>query len=68
MRWVSMARRRMRSPLSRSCSQIGVFQSGGSALEHLGAPDVVDEHVDVAVLVANPVGQCGDLVGVEVVD
>ena len=47
-----MARRRIRSPVSRSCSQIGVFHCGGTALEDLGAPDVVDEHVDAPVLVA----------------
>ena len=32
MRWVSIASRRMRSPLSRSCSQIGVFHSAGPPL------------------------------------
>ncbi len=41
---------------------------GRAALEHLGTPDVVDEHVDVAVPLAELVGQTRDLVGVEVVD
>ena len=38
------------------------------ALQHLGAPDVVDEHVDVSVLVAETHGQPLDLRGIEMVD
>ena len=41
---------------------------GRSTLELLGAPDVVDEDIDVAVLVADPLGQRLDLGGVEMVD
>ena len=39
-----------------------------AALEQLAAPDVVDEHVDVAVLGPDPLGQVLHLIGVEVVD
>ena len=39
-----------------------------SALQDLGAPDVVDEHVDVAVLVAQLAGQPLHLRGIEVID
>ena len=58
----------MRSPSSRSCSQIGRVPLGGPALEQLAAPDVVDEHVDVAVVVADLLGEVPHLIGIEVVD
>jgi hypothetical protein len=41
---------------------------GGTALEQLRAPDVVDEHVDVAVSRADPLGEAPHLAGVEMVD
>ena len=41
---------------------------GRAALEQLAAPDVVDEHVDVAVVVPDLLGQALHLVGVEMVD
>ncbi|GAA3371484.1 hypothetical protein GCM10017744_099400 [Streptomyces antimycoticus] len=40
---------------------------GGPALEPLGAPDVVDQDVDPAVIVADALGQPPDLRGVEMV-
>ena len=40
----------------------------GAALEQLAAPDVVDEHVDVAVVAPDPVGEALDLHRVEVID
>ena len=40
----------------------------GAALQDLGAPDVVDQHVDVAVVVPDPLGETPHLVGVEMVD
>ena len=39
-----------------------------SALQLLSAPDIVDEYVDVAVLVANLIGQGEHLLGVKMVD
>jgi hypothetical protein len=39
-----------------------------AALEDLGAPDVVDEYVDVAVVGPDPLGQRVDLVGFQVID
>jgi len=39
-----------------------------SALQHFGAPDVVDEHVDVAVVRPNLLGQRLHLAGIEMVD
>ena len=41
---------------------------GRTAFEQLAAPDVVDEQVDVAVVVPDPLGQARHLVGVEMVD
>lgn len=38
-----------------------------STLEHFCAPDVVDEHVDVPVVIADPSGESRNLFGVEVV-
>src|SRR5882672_6776630 len=40
----------------------------GPALEQLAAPDVVDEHVDVAVIGPDPVGQGLHSSGIEMVD
>jgi len=40
----------------------------GPALELLGAPDVVDQHVEAAVLVADAPAQLADLLRVEVID
>ena len=40
----------------------------GPALQQLAAPDVVDEHVDVPELVADPFGEPAHLVGVEMID
>jgi len=40
----------------------------GSTCEYLAAPDVVDQHVDVAVLVPDTLAQPSHLIGVEVVD
>ena len=39
----------------------------GAALEQLGAPDVIDEHVDVAVIPPDPLGQPRDLIGLEMI-
>ena len=63
-----MPSRRIRRPSSRSCSQIGLFHVGGRPLEDLGAPDVVDQDVDGAVVAANLVGEGAHLTGVEVID
>ena len=41
---------------------------GRTAFEHLAAPDVVDEDVDVAVLPPDVVGEVLHLVGIEMVD
>jgi hypothetical protein len=38
------------------------------ALEPFGAPDIVDEHIDAPMLVANSLGQCRHLSAVEVID
>src|SRR5262245_2206697 len=40
----------------------------GSALEHLGAPDVVDEHVEVSVAGPDLLRERAHLVGIEMVD
>ena len=63
-----MPSRRIRKPFCRSSFQIGVFHCGGPALQHFGAPDVVDEHVDAAVLVTDTFGQRRDLRRFEMVD
>ena len=47
---------------------MGVFHSRRAALEQLAAPDVVDEHVDVAVVAPDLLGQALHLGGVEMVD
>jgi hypothetical protein len=39
----------------------------GTAFEQFSAPDIVDEHVDVAMVVADLLGQAFYLVGVEMV-
>ena len=41
---------------------------GGPAFQQFAAPDVVDEHVDVAVLLPNPIGEMFDLFRVEMID
>ena len=68
MRWVSIASRRMRRPVVEVVLPDRRVPLGRAALEHLGAPDVVDQHVDVAVLAPDPLGQAAHLLGVEMVD
>lgn len=58
----------MGNPASRSCRQIGVSYSAGPPLRISQPPNVVDEHIKVPVLFADPIGQTPDLLGVEVVD
>ena len=60
-----MARRRMRSPASRSSRQSGVFHCAGPPF---GTPDVVDEHVDVAVAGPELLRQGLHLGGIEMVE
>ena len=50
MRWVSIASRRMRRPVVEVVLPDRGVPLGRAALEHLAAPDVVDEHVEVAVV------------------
>ena len=64
MMWVSTASRRVRKPASSGCSQTGFSQViSGSA-----APDVVDQHVEPALLGVDPGDQVADLLGHQVVD
>src|SRR2546427_13276836 len=58
MRCVSMASRRMRRPVP-LCR---------APLEQLATPDVVDEHIDVAMVFSEPLGERADLRGIEMVD
>ena len=51
----------------RSCSQME-RPPGGATLQYLGTPDVVDEHVDVAVVPTDLAGQRLHLVGIEMID
>ena len=68
MRCVSIASRRIRRPSVEVVLPDRRVPLRRTALQHLAAPDVVDEHVDVAVLVAEPVGQRSHLLRVQVVD
>ena len=63
-----MPSRRIRKPFFRSSFQIGVFHSAGPPFSTFGAPDVVDEHIDTAVLVTDTIGQRRDLRRFEMVD
>ncbi len=51
-RWVSIASRRIRRPFVEIVLPDRRVPVGGTALQLFAAPDVVDQHVDAAVLAA----------------
>ena len=64
MMWVSTASRSRRKPASSECSQTGLSQVD----QRLAAPDVVDQHVEPALLGVDPLHQVAHLLGFQVVD
>ena len=68
IRWVSIASRRIRSPVVEVVLPDRRVPLRRAALQQLAAPDVVDEHVEVPVVAGDAPGETLHLRGVEMVD
>src|SRR5438876_6582548 len=68
IRCVSIASRKMRNPLVEIVVPDGCVPLRGTALELLTTPDVVDQHVDMSVPIADAIGERPHLMRVEMVN